>query len=258
MARKDTDADIIERGDVYFLYRPDVRPEGATDTDAHGMKDVERFYMIMKPEGTKRFRMMVVGRKRLPDLGEHERIWGFVDKIARSTDEVEEELGRKTYETKTRGGRIQPAARPAGEGVYALVRQGRSVRLAYSLELPQRPGPVQETLKIAPQGSIVLSVKNPEKPSPGNVGLGAIRDVDYPKTLRKKFGDRRFAAAEPALLDHEGAEFVMIGAGEDITEDLGIELKAEHETEKTAAILRQLHLAKAQHPTEPLFKGTWS
>lgn len=64
MARKDTGADIIERGDIHFLYRPDVRPEGATDTGAHGMKDVERLYMIMKPEGTKRFRMMVVGRLR--------------------------------------------------------------------------------------------------------------------------------------------------------------------------------------------------
>lgn len=257
MARKDTEADIVERGDIYFLYRPDVRPEGAKDTGAHGVKDVERFYMVMKPEGAKRFRMMVVGRKHLPDLGEHERTWGFVDKIARSTDEIEEELGRAVYGTKTRGERIRPAARPAGEGVYALVRHGRNVRLAYSLELPKHPGPVQKALKIAPEGSIILSVKNPDKPSPRSVGLGEAREADYPKTLRKKFGSRRFAAAEPELLDYEGAEFVMIGADEDVSEDLGIELEGEAETEKTADLLKQLHLARSRHPAEPLFKGGW-
>lgn len=257
MARKDNAAEIVERGDLYFLYRPDVRPEGAEDTGAHGMKQVERLYMVMKPKGEKRFRMMVVGRKHLPDLDDHERTWGFVDKIARSADEVEAELGRDTYETKTRGERVRPAARPAGEGVYALVRHGRNVRLAYTLELPEHAGPVQKALKIAPEGSIILSVKNPEKPSPRNVGLSEAREADYPKTLQKKFGSRRFAAAEPELLDYEGAEFVMIGADEDVSKDLGIELEGEDETEKTADILKQLHLAKSQHPTEPLFKGAW-
>ena len=46
--------------------------------------------------------------------------------VTDSGEKIEQELQRETYETKTRGERLRPAARrPAGEGVYALVPEGQ-------------------------------------------------------------------------------------------------------------------------------------
>ena len=52
--------------------------------------------------------------------------WGFVEKVFRNPEELRETLSGTTYETETRGERHLPEARPVGEGVYGLVRQGRS------------------------------------------------------------------------------------------------------------------------------------
>ena len=60
---------------------------------------------------------------------------------------------------------------PAGEGVYVLTRTGKTMHLAYALELPEKPGPVQKQLNIEPEASFALSIKNPEKGSPRNTGL---------------------------------------------------------------------------------------
>lgn len=86
-----------------------------------------------------------------------------------------EALGEDHYDTKTRGERVRPAARPAGEGVYVLARTGSKMHLAYALELPDKPGPVQKQLNIEPEASFALSIKNPEKGSPRNTGLTAPR-----------------------------------------------------------------------------------
>lgn len=91
--------------------------------------------MVLKPEGSSRFRVMVLGRKRLPEADSHERIWGFVDMVAKSGGDIETELKEQHYQTKTRGKRTLPAARPAGEGVYALLQRGRNLYLTYELEL---------------------------------------------------------------------------------------------------------------------------
>jgi len=69
--------------------------------------------MVLSPEGDKHFRLMVLGRKRLPQPERHERIWGFVDKLAKSGGEIEVEFREQHYATKTRGERILPAVRPA-------------------------------------------------------------------------------------------------------------------------------------------------
>lgn len=40
------------------------------------------------------------------------------------------------------------------------------MHLSYRLELPEKPGQVQADLRIAPEASYALSVKNPEKGGP--------------------------------------------------------------------------------------------
>jgi hypothetical protein len=103
-----------------------------------------------------------------------------------------------------------------------------------------------------------VSVKDPEAPSPPGLGLDDSRRARYPKTLRERFGDRRFIDLDPPdLLDYEGSELLLIGASDDVSGELGLELDAEHETEATAEIFGDLKLEKSLHPVRPLLEGEW-
>jgi hypothetical protein len=85
------------------------------------LRGVQRFFMVLKPHDRAPFRLTVLGRKRLPAADEHERIWGFVDEVAKSGGTIEAEFNGYRYRTRTHGERAVAAARPAGEGVYALI-----------------------------------------------------------------------------------------------------------------------------------------
>lgn len=247
---------ILEHGHIYFFYRPKVeRPY------VRGPADIRRFYVVLHSRRRDTYRVIIIGEKRLPVVGGRgdRRSWGFIERVSRTPDDVEDELDPITYRTKTRGERHVDAARPAGEGVYALVRHEEHTHLAYMLEFPKRPGPVQRALNIAAEASYVVSVKNPEAPSPPNVGLDDQRRATLPKRLRDRFGARRFISVDPPeFLDFEGIEILLIGASDDVSQELGIELAADHEAETDAAIFRDLHLERTLHPVKPLFEGTWA
>jgi hypothetical protein len=249
------ETEVLERGNIYFFYRPKVDVQAAKSRE-----DVQRLYVVLRPHRKRKYRLIVIGEKRLPSVTREgdRKSWGFVEKVAGRAQDVEDELDPQAYRTKTRGERRWPAARPAGEGVYAIVRHGDHTHLAYELELPAEPGEVQRALDIAREGSFIVSVKNPEAPSPPGLGLDVSRRARYPKTLRERFGDRRFIDLDPPdLLDHEGSELLLIGASDDVSGELGLELDAEHETEATAEIFRDLKLEKSLHPVRPLLKGEW-
>jgi hypothetical protein len=244
---------VLERGDISFLYRPRVEEEVV-----QGLEDVQRFFVVLKPEGQELFRRIVVGRKRLPEPEEHERLWAFVDQVAREPREVREELERTEYETQTQGERVQPEARPAGEGRYALAEHDGHTPLAYALELPRRPGQPQEELRIEEEASYVVAVKNPDVTPPPGVGLRSARRASFPSQLAERFRGRRFIPVDPPdFLDHEGAELVLIGAAEDASAELGIEFDAQREQLATADVFGRLRLRPEEHPTEPLEKGEW-
>jgi hypothetical protein len=180
-----------------------------------------------------------------------------VDIVGQRPEKVEDELEETRYETATRGERVRPEARPAGEGVYRILQHGNHNHLIYALELPKEPGPVQRELNIEPEASYIFSVKNPEASSPPGVGLTPWQKVNYPGPLEEKFHGRRFLPAEPALLNYEGTEVLLIAASEDPREELGIELHPEPETEWSADIFNDLRMEKSRHPIEPLFTGEW-
>jgi hypothetical protein len=249
---REIEADVLERGDIFFLYRPRVDEEQPS-----GLADVQRFYIVLRPESAAKFRLLVVGRKRLPDVGEHERTWGFVSLVTDSAEAVEKELREATYETKTRGERHLPAVRPAGEGVYAITLQDGQMHLCYALELPEQPAEVQEAFKIAPEASFALSVKNPERGQPPCVGSRESQKADYPDRLQTEFRGRRFGREDVKVLDFAGAEFILVGARTDPRSAYGIELPTEEEDYRHAEIIRELHMVKSRHPIEPLFQGRW-
>jgi hypothetical protein len=241
----------VEQGDLFFFYRPRVGTEEVDD-----LTDVQRFFFVLAPERRRRYRRLVVGRKRLPDPRRHERVWAFVAEVADRPRELRDEIERKVYETKTRGIRVQPEARPAGEARYAIVEHGDHTHLAYVLELPPRPGPAQEAFGIRPEASYVVAVRNPRAPAPPNTGLQPPQRVDYPSELLERFRDRRFAPLDdPRFLEYEGAEIVLIGAAEDAEAELGIRLDPEDLRLETADIFRRLRIRPGELPPEPLERG---
>jgi hypothetical protein len=247
-------ANVLERGNIYFFYRP--RVEQAT---AAGIEEVQRFFVILSPYGSAKYRLIVVGRKKLPEVeSHHDRSWGFVEKVRQRPEDIEDDLDALTYPTKTRGERHLAPARPAGEGVYALVRHDDHTHLAFALELPETPGAVQRELNIPDEGSYIIAIKNPEQPAPPATGLPERDRVELPPRLQARFDGRRFSPVDqPELLDYEGAEIVLIGAGEDVSEELGVALNPQHETLETAEIFIDLRLERGQHPLQPLFEGKW-
>lgn len=243
MAEPAPDVEIQERGDIFFLYRPKVER-----AEAHGLDDVERFHLVLRPEGRRLWRLILLGRKRLPDLDAHARHWGFVDAVAHGPDEVRAAFGPLDYHTKTRGERHVAVARPAGEGVYAPVRNGAGLHLAYRLELPREPGPVQRALGIEAEAAYALSVKNPEAPGAALLGEGRAR---LPRAEQRLFRGRRYEAESAAPLDHEGVEILLAGEGR----DAGAGLPEGH---AGSDLLRLLPPGRDRARTEPLLEGVWA
>jgi hypothetical protein len=243
---------LLERGDIYFLYRPRVGHD-----EAHSLRDVERFYILLKPWRRRIFRLIILGRKRLPDPEEHDRFWAFVWRVFRDPAKLNEELGEQEYATKTRGMRKVASVRPAAEGIYAIARHGDHTHLAYVIELPERRGPAERELNIKREASYVIAVKNPEAASPPNAGLDSHEEARFPKSLQEKFRGRRFLPVDPPdFLDHDGAELMLIGAAEDPEKELGIAFKPDREDEHRADIFRHLKVPR-ELVREPLFEGKW-
>ncbi|MDP9021743.1 MAG: hypothetical protein M3N57_03400 [Actinomycetota bacterium] len=241
--------DTLETGDIHFLYKPVVDEE-----DPQGLVDVQDFFVVLHPRGRDTFRLLVVGRKRLPEVGDTERLWGFVKEVTDDADGLRDALGPAEYDTATVGRRHQPGARPAGQGVYALARRGRDTFVAYQLHSPDQPGDVQDVLRIAPEARFVLAVKNPDVGAPPGAGLPPDARADLPPDLHERFDGRRWLAADPpAFLDHEGAEFVLIGAREDVDVDGTPPLDPDDADD----LLRQLDLDREEHPPTPLRDGAW-
>lgn len=242
---------IIEQGDVFFFYRPRLGVEEVDD-----LVDVQRFFLILKPDRKRRFRRIILGRKRLPDPREHEREWAFVYEVDDDPAELREEIRGKVYETRTRGVRVEPAARPVGEGRYAIVDHEGHTHFAYVLELPEEPGAAQDLFRIRPEASYIVAVRNPAAEAPPGVGLRPAQRPGYPPELMERFGNRRFIALDdPQFLDIEGTELVLIGAADDPEAELGVRLDREQERLERADIFRRLRIRPDELPLEPLARG---
>ena len=246
-------AEVLEDGDIYFLYRPRV-----AEDEVESLDQVQRLLVVLHPWSRQWLRLLVVGRKRLPDVQEHMRFWWFVFKVVRRPEELREALDRRAYQTKTRGQRTQRPARPAGEGAYVIARHDDHTHLAYALEQPRSPGRAQRDLNIEPQASYVVSVKNPHVPPPPGAGRPAVGDPDLPRDLLERFGTRRFIPLDPPdFLDHLGTEMVLIGAARDAAAELGVDLDAEVERAAQTTIFDDLRIGRQDRPIEPLITGEW-
>ncbi|KAI0275318.1 hypothetical protein BC834DRAFT_965718 [Gloeopeniophorella convolvens] len=313
----------IERGHIYFFYRPKVEHE-----EAHSIDEVARFHMLLVPrppefitysddpakqedgdemnvigEGAdavpahatqdtpkKHYRLISIGKKQLPEPssggGRKATFWATVTAIGDDLMSLEKGLGAKEYETKTKGTRHKAPSRLAGRGAYAIVNNeprvpsGRTTHLGYHLSHPAELGEPQKALALHMASSFVLQVKNPLAPNSGGqrVGLSPNKRAQYPDWImnnvfgkggskgRESYG-LRFAAVETMeLLEHEGAELLLIasraGAKEleiSLGEGRGEALREAEENESSGAIgdvLRELAIDSKQFPADPL-QGEW-
>ena len=241
--------EVLERGDVFFLYRPKVDTE-----HVGGLDDVQGLYLVLEPEGDGPFRRVEVGRKALPPPGWAGRRhgWAFVAEVTARGEELGAELGRDEYDTKTRGRRVQPEDRPLAEGRYALVGRGEDVLLEYALDAPAEPGPPQEAMGVLRERAFVVRVKDPTKQSPGQRTPTSGRTEPLPDELQRRFGRRRFVALDPpAFLDHEGVELLLMPGGE---AEEGVDVEPDGEVD----LFDDLGVARDELPTEPLERGEWA
>jgi hypothetical protein len=195
--------DVLERGDISFFFRPRVQPADAPAGPATA-PGVQSLFLVLSTAGD-RHRRVRVGRKRMPAAA-GERLWARVERVGSLQRVLADLLEAEEYRTKTRGDRYQPGARPIGQGCYAFVRHGDHIHLVYRLTLLEPDVP--DEVRVPEAGSdLVLFARSEmggEDPAGGRL--------------------RWTTAGEPALLDEEGAEIVIVGtAGDD---DLGVDVLA--------------------------------
>lgn len=215
MAKFDVNIELLEQGDIYFFFKP------KKDVDeANSLEDIARFYFVLQPKD-KPNRFIVMGGKQMPTVYDGgKKSWGIIQKV-----------GGRGYFAAKKGKVRKTSARPAGEGIYALVKHDDHIHLAYSLELPKRLGQVQKTLNIYREGNYIFIVRHPE-------GVRKVFEPAYPTSLE------------------EGSDLLLIGISADVSR-LGLKANKDKETEDSADIFKQLKMDRSRHPTDPLFKGKW-
>ena len=254
--------EVLEYGDVYFFYRPKVGSQNVKSID-----DVRRFFMVTAPEEmtvksdknekTRRqlYRLFIIGKKSLPEVRKSEarsseRYWARVGGIFEKPQELTKELLSDEF-------RKGDAARPVGEGKYAIVKHQNRAELAYILELPKEPGEAQRELGIEKEASYIVTVINPVKPVPEGYP-SADQSPKYPDFVQQEFKeDENFIplTRNLELINYQNAQIILIGAreGKDaIRKDLGIELGEEP---NSTDIFSKLKVRKEQIPVRPIVEG---
>jgi hypothetical protein len=257
-------AQMLEHGDIYFFYRPKVGSD-----QVKNINDVRRFFMVMAPEGTERkqrkqkqlYRLFVIGKKSLPEIRKSEaraseRYWARVGGIFQDANELTEELLSDEF-------RQGDAARPVGEGKYAIVKHQTHAELACILEIPNEPGQAQNELGIEKEASYVILVINPKIPVPAGYPSTEV-PPKYPKEILQELSETENfipLSRDTQLIDYQNAQIILIGAreGQDvIKKEIGIEIKYDKNQtaeSSSADIFKKLKVHKEQVPIRPLTEG---
>ncbi|KAJ4303779.1 hypothetical protein N0V90_002680 [Kalmusia sp. IMI 367209] len=210
-------SNILEKGIIYFFTRNRV---GIEDSDSVG--DLSRTYFVLRPLpiGAK------IGEGALPDLennrllalpkkvfpkSHNDRFMAFVEKANVTIQDLKDNFFRgDEYETKTQGTRRTEPVATVAEGVYFISRtEDRSTHLVYAITIPSDIGEVQEDLGLRPQGSFIISVKNPERPGPANANLP--QGPGFPKEIIEEFRGLAWSEVKPKYLDYANTQILLIG-----------------------------------------------
>ena len=256
-------AEILEQGDIYFFYRPKKGAE-----EVRGIEDVRRFFMVTAPEEQENnskknrlYRLFIIGKKSLPEIREtearaSEKYWARVAGIFKDPNEPTKELLSDEF-------RKGDAARPVGEGKYAIVKHQNHAELAYILEMPNKPGEAQNELGIEKEASYVILVINPKVPRSSVGSLPSTEEpVKYPEEVLKEFDENEnfvSLAKDTKFIDYQNAQIILIGSREGrdvIKSEIGIKIAQESpQQQQYADIFNKLKVRKDQVPIRPLTEG---
>jgi hypothetical protein len=211
--------------------------------------------MVTAPEGGQVYRLFVIGKKSLPEVRKtearaSERYWARVGGVFKDANELTKELSSDEF-------RKGDAARPVGEGKYAIVKHQDHTELAYVLELPKEPGEAQQELGIEKEASYVISVINPKIPKQSNLPTTQ-EPPKYPQEVLDEFKENEnfvSLSKDTKFIDYQNAQVILVGAREGrdvIKSEMGIEIKEE---QSSADIFNKLKLRKEQVPIRPLTEG---
>jgi hypothetical protein len=284
-------AEVLEKGDIFFFYRPKAKvvDDGSGGGDVKSIEDIRRFFMVTasstttatttvdntggkyqgqfdntnrttsKEEGeSSRYRLFVIGKKSLPEIRttearRSERYWAKVGGIFENPQELTKELLADEF-------RKGDAARPVGEGKYAIVKHQDHAELAYILEMPEEPGEAQRELGIEKEASYIVSVINPKVPVPAGYPSSE-EPPNYPESILKEFGQNEnfvSLARDLRFINFQNAQMILVGAreGKDVIQkEFGVDIKEEKETVHSADVFSKLKIEKDRVPIKPLIEG---
>jgi hypothetical protein len=276
---KHEDVKILEQGDIFFFYRPKVNSKEIKSID-----DIRRFYMVLCPEDEQKiidnntnndtttkdkklYRLFVIGKKSLPEIRKtearsSERFWAQVGGIFYESKKLGEDLASEEF-------RKGDAARPVGEGKYAIIEHQNHTELAFILEMPQEIGEAQKELGIEKEATYIITVINPNKSVPESYSTAEAERPKYPEDIEKYLinSQKRFISLSQNLnlINYQNAQVVLIGAreGKDIIkQEIGLDIETEDEGEdkknlllSSSDIFTKLKLRKEQVPIKPIIEG---
>ncbi|MHB8840866.1 MAG: hypothetical protein ACYC56_03605 [Candidatus Aquicultor sp.] len=243
---------VIETGDLYFFYRPKNHKEVIRNLD-----EVESFYMVMAAGGHL-FRLLETVQKKMPEIPSESSApagssWAVIDSVTEDSDELAEtKLG---WGPVIKGKTSYPA-RPIGVAKYQLVLFENQTRLAYSLEIPINPGPVQETFDIYPEAAYIFKVKNPDGLAEGYPGEEQ-RPL-YPPGLKVLFDEDLINVKDDQLLNFPHTQILLSGSlRQDIENRLGIKFVKEPPHKAMDRVYGTFHMTRREHPATPFMSGQW-
>jgi hypothetical protein len=281
-------AEVLEKGDIFFFYRPKAKVvDDSSAGDVKSIEDIRRFFMVTatttttatadntgskyqeqfdntnrttsEEEGeSSRYRLFVIGKKSLPEIRttearRSERYWAKVGGIFENPQELTNELLADEF-------RKGDAARPVGEGKYAIVKHQDHAELAYILEMPEEPGEAQRELGIEKEASYIVSVINPKVPVPAGYPSSE-EPPNYPESILKEFGQNEnfvSLARDLRFINFQNAQMILVGAreGKDVIQkEFGVDIKEEKETVHSADVFSKLKIEKDKVPIKPLIEG---
>jgi hypothetical protein len=276
-------AEVLEKGDIFFFYRPKAKAvDDGSGGDVKSIEDIRRFFMVTatttaanaeneqqqqldktnqntsKESESPRYRLFVIGKKSLPEIRTTEarrsgRYWAKVGGIFENPQELTSELLSDEF-------RKGDAARPVGEGKYAIVKHQDHAELAYVLEMPEEPGEAQRELGIEKEASYIVSIINPKVPVPAGYPSSE-EPPNYPESILKEFGENEnfiSLARDLRFINFQNAQMILVGAREGrdvIQKEFGIDIEEEKETVQSADIFSRLKIEKDKVPIKPLIEG---
>lgn len=241
---------ILAKGDLYIFYRPKVETE-----DPSSLKDVQRFFMVLKFKKETQYIVIALGKKKFPNEATNRVEFAFVEHIAKDHNELLEHLNEKNYSTLTQGDRHQPSARAIGEGKFLFARHANLASFDYELH-PQEIKESQAAFNIAQKAHYLVHVKNPKRGQ--EKGLNSEDQAKYSEKLLVEFKDYKFIPLTNLdYLNYQGAELLFIDDQSTSKEFADSEIEKSLNSFSHTEIEKELKSDQSNFVTDPIETGKW-